>query len=118
MGEGVMMKYLLWFGFNGLFASCVYYGLFEGIEGVKNLFLVLFWFMVVVSFFLMTDSVINERRSEKRVMPAGVDAILDAVFICAFAWLGHFVLAGFLVFHVAMNEASWKAARELPAIPE
>jgi len=106
------MKKLIWFGVHGLFAAGMYFGLFRGVEGAENVVLFFAWLSIVMSLFVLSDSVIESRVKEKRSMPTPVNVAYNIAVAIAFAWVGFWVVASFWILHIILNEASWMKAKE------
>ena len=74
-----MNKILQCLFFNGLFATAIYYGFYDGVEGAKNVALTFACINIVISFAYFSDSFV-EKMVEKnitRTIPRTVNAIYD-----------------------------------------
>jgi hypothetical protein len=106
------MKKIKWVAINGLFAAGIYFGFYEGIEGAKNVTMLIAWATIVMSFSYLTDAVKESFKKSERSMPASVNVIYDLAVACAFAWFGAWVTAAFWLLHLVMQEAAWDEAKK------
>lgn len=106
------MQKVNWVAINGGFAVSVYYGFFENVEGARNIAMLLAWAMIAMSFFLLSDTVINELKKKGRAMPASVNVAFDVTIALVFAWFGAWVTAVFWLVHLVIQEAAWKQVKK------
>lgn len=103
-------KQFNWLFFNGLFLAAIYYGLFEGINGAKNIAIFVAWLTFIISLSMLHDDVVKIIKKNGKYMPQWVDAIFDICVICSFLWFGYFITAiayliSVLITHSARSKA-------------
>ena len=85
---------------NGIFATCIYFGFFGGIEGAKNIAL----FIAFISglYGLILGAVLLHDREDflkslgknyKPTVPLFIDLIFDIPVLFIFIWYGHYAIA-------------------------
>lgn len=104
-----------WVVINTLYATSVYFGLFEGVEGALNIAIVATWAMIAFSFLLVPQStvkVLAEKEFNRGVIPI-VAVSFDIAIASAFAWHGHFLITALLIIHSALIEGFYARVAEL-----
>jgi hypothetical protein len=102
------MKILIWFAMNGLFASCVYFGLVEGIEGARNIavFSTYFLFFGTICFCAPSGKKFIRERLEKGLsVPRWMDAAFDICIVLSFVWFGYFVTGIVYLLHLIIGQS-------------
>lgn len=106
------MKAIKWFLINGLFGFAIYMGFVEQHEGAYNLAMFLSWFVIIVSFFMMADQVIEKMKKQGRSVPAWISISFDISVTITIIWFGAWVTGAFYLLHALIHEAAWKKATE------
>lgn len=106
------IKYLL---VNTVFAIVIYLGLFEGVEWAENVAYFLAWLKVVVSFFVLSDRVLEEMIDQKSgtAPPLWLRRSINSGTIATFVFVGSWVLGGALLFSWLLVEGARTRAGEL-----
>ena len=103
------MKQFKYFIINGIFAACIYFGLFENIEGAKNLTLFIAWLSIIMSMFMLTDAAQEALvKQGGPSVPRWFDITLDIAVIGIFVWLNWTWTAAGYTLHMFMLIAAWQ----------
>lgn len=94
-----MNRLIKWFALNTIFALCLYFGLYENIDGARNVAIFIAWFCFSVSLFALHEDVINSIKSKGRSVPVFVDVTFDLSVIFALVWSGWIITAIAYVIH-------------------
>jgi uncharacterized membrane protein len=99
---------------SAVFASLIYFGLFQGVEWAKNIVYFVAWLSVVFSLFSLMDGVI-EKIAEKggRSVPAWFNRLYSLGVIVSFAAVGSYVLAAFYILRSMLIETAMEKAEKL-----
>ena len=100
MNNKTFLRVLKYVATNTVFSASIYYGYVEGIEGAENLALLIAWFCIIVSFFCISDQVVEAAAKSPSVIPRWIDTPFDLAVVGAFAWFGGFWTAGFYILHM------------------
>lgn len=109
------MKLFRWILLNSLFVATIYYGLFEEVEGAKNVALGMAWVSIFLSFFLPTEKAVEATKDLKRTVPAWISVTLDIVVTLAFLWCGYAVTAALYFLHILLTEVFWRKKEDKQA---
>ena len=99
------MHYIKWFFWNGLFALTTYLGLYENIEGAKNIAVFWAWLISICSLVLFSNKVTkamienNEKKGQKFVSRS-LDISFSSIIIGIFVWFNYIVLPIFLFLQI------------------
>lgn len=100
------MKTLRWIGFNTLYVALMVAGLGFDIKGAANVLLVLTWFMICLSPFLLTGDVIKHIEENGLSVPNWVDLSLDIGIFTALVWYGWMWTGAFYVLHIMFAQSA------------
>lgn len=118
-GIRAMNRTVKWYLINGTFAAGLYFGLIEGIEGAINATLVVAWASIVLSFFCVSDAVVEKLKEEgtTRAVSRSIRVGFDVCVFLTFAWFGYFVTAAFYIIHTLCIEVMYeKLGAEEPRV--
>lgn len=97
-----LFKAVRWFLINGLFASGIYFGFFQGVDGAANTITfftaILFLFSLLAPHQNMVEAMV--KNDYQMPVPRILDVLFDVGVIIAFSWSGHFVLATMYSIHI------------------
>ena len=102
------MKQFKYFLMNGIFVACIYFGLFENIEGAKNLTLFIAWFTSIMSLFLLTNAAQENLVKVGKAVPRWLDVTLDISIIATFVWFNWVWTGVAYTIHLLMVVAAWQ----------
>lgn len=99
-----MKQITIWLVVNSIFATAIYFGLYEGVKGAENIAQFIAWLTIVASFLLTTDVAVTLRVTKgiPFSVPAIVDIIFDISVVTAFVWFGWFWTAAFYSVHIVL----------------
>lgn len=99
MKQFKLSRFLYWFFFNGIFAACGYYGLFESVDGARRVFLFLCWLCVVFQIVAVVNEEIHAKAfKEGTSVPRVIGGGFDIAISVALVWCGYYVTAAFYVY--------------------
>ena len=93
-----------------VFFAFMYFGLYEGIDGARNVLMGYAWFVFAISLLSLTNPMIELFREKGRVIPNYIDVPIDIIIAGAFIWFGMFWTGAAFVVHVFMVEAGMQEA--------
>lgn len=107
---------------NGIFGAAVYFGLITGHDNAANVALFMGWIasimgcLIILGLWLEKQNNSTElsdmlARQDPSIVPYPIDLTFDALVTLAFAWSGHYILAGFYIVQMM-------ACKELRDIPK
>lgn len=104
-----MMKTIKYILVNSAFAACLYFGLYENVEGAENVAVFYAWLMFFCSTMMVTDvgkkSIKDNLSKNGLSVPRALDAIFGIAATCAFVWYG-FVWTGlFYLIHAILTHS-------------
>jgi hypothetical protein len=115
-------RWLRYFAINGLFVTCIYFGLFMGVEGAANVALFMGWVTGIMGTILMLAIAVDSRpsaegdlieslsRQDPSPIPFWFDLMFDLCVVFAFVWTGHYILTFFYVISISAG----KTMRDIP----
>lgn len=108
------MKALLWTLVNGAMIAALWFGLVEGIDGALNVGLVMVWFAIVTSLFMLSSEVTGKliREHGGRSVPDWLNWVSDIAVILILAWHGWLWTAGFFLFAAFIQQGALTQAKE------
>lgn len=109
-----MKKFIRWTLSNGLFAGAAYLWIVRGHESAGRFLICMAWFMLVVSFFALSEGVIKERikvGDTKPSVPLWLDFAYDCCFVGVFVVGNHPVTAIAYLFHSMLTQAHYSAMK-------
>lgn len=115
------VRKLKWFVMNAIFLWLMYLSFVKEIDGAYNLLMVFAWVVIVLSFFLVSDDVIEKFAEQglNRSVPRYIDITLDMFIVCVFAWFGNIFTAIFWIVHfLIVDEFYRKVDEKMEAIDE
>lgn len=99
------MKKLRYILINGLMFAAAYYGFAEGVTGVKNIFMVVAWFVIILSLILFLAMANDELKKkvakdhEGLAFPVWLNATCDISLALFIAWHGAIFTCFFWLLH-------------------
>jgi len=100
------MKIIKYAVINILFALCLYYGFFKGVNGAQNVALFLAWLHVIIGAFSITDALAEVLRKTDRTVPYGFDVTLDLAISSVFFWHDRWVIGSLYLLSSMMIEGA------------
>ena len=104
------MRVIKYISVYAVFFAFMYFGLYEGVEGAKNIAMGYVWFVFAISLLSLTKPVIEVFREKGRVIPNYIDAPIDMIIAGVFIWFGMFWTGAAFAIHIFMVEAGMQEA--------
>ncbi len=104
-----MMKLFRYLGFNIGFAVCIYYGLYEGVEGAKNIAIFYAWFVFILSLFMFSDTVVEKIKETRPnpTVPRWFDVTIDIFLLFSIIYAGWVITSIAYVIHMLLTHARY-----------
>jgi len=108
---------------NGIFAACIYFGFFVGIEGAANVAVFMAWLTGLAGLLMWVgitlDSLEHAKgelidmlsRRDPSPVPFWFDATFDIIVVGAFIWSGYYWVTFFYIISIQAG----KMLRDIPA---
>ena len=86
---------------NSIFAVCIYYGFFEGVDGARNVAVFMGWITATLAVLILLATAVDENKMLEAMarhdtpIPWLVDLAFDLCVLTTFVWYGHYMLALF-----------------------
>ena len=106
------MKLFRWFLINSLFAACLYWGFYVGVDGAKNVSIFYVWVAFALSLLSFSDEFVNHLKKKKPQVPRWLDYSFDLSVVFFLVWFG-FIFSGIAYFiHLLLIQTAWNKALE------
>ena len=111
-----MMKYI---AFTSLHVTALWLGLVEQHDGALNVGLALTWFCIILSWFVLTEGVINELAKRKRnTLFIAFDRVINLSIALLLIYFGWFVTGVFYALNIALVATANIEASKRRAVAE
>lgn len=107
------MKLIRYIVFNLIFAACIYFGLFEGVEGAKNVVLFVAWLSGIVSLVCLSDTVVEAMKDQQPSVPRWIDIIYDIFIVAVFVWFAYWLTAIVYMIHIILLQGMWEKIEKM-----
>jgi len=106
------MRQIRWLLINAIFAGTIYMGFVENHQGAYNIAMFFTWLTIVISFFMLSDPVMEKLKENGRSMPAWINVTCDVGVTIALVWFGAWITGAFYLLSVVIQEGAWQKAAD------